>query len=392
MNPIDVLFVDPIGHVLGAHDHALCSALHDAGCRVRLVTNEVHPRAADATYERYRLFERTYGDRPRIQKALNYLLALRRVVALARRRRPDGVVLYYVVHPVLDGLLVRRLVRMGIPVVLCAHDVLPPDAKGDRFGLYAHLYRRATALHVFGEFARQELVERFGCEESRVSVAPLGLEEVGEEDAIGRAAARERLGIPDGERVVLDIGTIKPSRGVEDLLTAFARIVGRAPDARLWLVGRPAGVDPRAVADKARALGIADRFELRPHHVPQERMLWWLQAADVIVRADRRIYQSGVLMQVCAVGRPIVATAVGATPELLEDGVSAWLVPPGRPDALGEALRQALEDPSEAERRARVARRRLAERCSWRRVAECLLQRIRNEDAVPLSKPMETRG
>jgi glycosyltransferase involved in cell wall biosynthesis len=65
-----------------------------------------------------------------------------------------------------------------------------------------------------------------------------------------------------------------------------------------------------------------------------------------------------------AASRPAVATAVGGTPEVLEDGVTGWLVPPGSPEALAAALEEALRHPEEAARRGAAARRAAVERLS----------------------------
>src|SRR5207302_819758 len=74
---------------------------------------------------------------------------------------------------------------------------------------------------------------------------------------------------------------------------------------------------------------------------------------------------SNALLEYMAAGRPIVASAVGAAPELIEDGVHGLLVPPGDAGALARALAALLDDPGRARRLGEAARAR-AEACYGR--------------------------
>jgi glycosyltransferase involved in cell wall biosynthesis len=83
----------------------------------------------------------------------------------------------------------------------------------------------------------------------------------------------------------------------------------------------------------------------------------------------RHISQSGVLFLALSLGVPVVATRVGALPEMLRDGESALLVPPESPSALSEALIRALGD-AELRERLREGGRRVAHQHSWPSIAE----------------------
>ena len=68
------------------------------------------------------------------------------------------------------------------------------------------------------------------------------------------------------------------------------------------------------------------------------------KAADVFVQPSHVEGMSNALLEAMASGLPAVATAVGAAPQMIEDGASGFLVPPGRPDALADALEHLLAD------------------------------------------------
>jgi glycosyltransferase involved in cell wall biosynthesis len=75
-------------------------------------------------------------------------------------------------------------------------------------------------------------------------------------------------------------------------------------------------------------------------------------------------------LEAMACGTPVVASRVGGIPEVVVDGETGWLVPPGDPAALGEALRRALADPERARRMGEAGRRRVEGHFSWDRIAD----------------------
>jgi starch synthase len=75
-------------------------------------------------------------------------------------------------------------------------------------------------------------------------------------------------------------------------------------------------------------------------------------------------------LEAMACEAPVVASAVGGIPEVVEDGVTGLLVPPARPDDLAAALRLVLDDPARARVMGAAGRKRVEERFSWARVAE----------------------
>jgi glycosyltransferase involved in cell wall biosynthesis len=88
----------------------------------------------------------------------------------------------------------------------------------------------------------------------------------------------------------------------------------------------------------------------------------FLAGLDVAVLPSRAEGMSNAVLEYMAAGRPIVATAVGATPELIADGEHGLLVPPDDPARLADALDRLLRDPDLARRLGAAARRRARDR------------------------------
>ena len=128
----------------------------------------------------------------------------------------------------------------------------------------------------------------------------------------------------DGRRVVLFFGLVRPYKGVDLLVEAFA---STPADAVLLVVGMPrTPIEP--LERRARELGIAERVRFVPHFVPDEELPSYFRLADMVALPYREIDQSGVLYTALAFGSPLLLSAVGGFPEIAARG-AAQLVEPG---------------------------------------------------------------
>ncbi len=165
---------------------------------------------------------------------------------------------------------------------------------------------------------------------------------------------------------VLYAGQLYPWKGVDVLVRAMARV----PEARLVILGGLEGeADMGRIRSLVDALGLGERIEM-PGTVPQAHVAAELRRAAVVAvpflktAMTERHTSPLKAFEAMAAGRPIVATDVPATREVLEDGKSALLVPPADEEALGAAMRLLLEDRALASRLARNAWD-LAPRYAW---------------------------
>ncbi|HSL47944.1 MAG TPA: glycosyltransferase family 4 protein [Candidatus Deferrimicrobiaceae bacterium] len=159
-------------------------------------------------------------------------------------------------------------------------------------------------------------------------------------EALARAA-RARLGV-GAAPLVLYAGKLSIGKGTPVLLEALDRIAAAVPGARFALAGK--GDMALPVRPDLHVLGV----------LPQVELFALYRAADVIVVPS--VWPeplSRVLLEAMRIGRPVVATAVGGTPEAVEHGVTGLLVPRQDPEALAKAVIELLLDP---ERRARMGR------------------------------------
>jgi glycosyltransferase involved in cell wall biosynthesis len=279
--------------------------------------------------------------------------AMTAAVVLWERLRGRRVDVVYVRDTVCAGWWAGVWGRLlGVPVVYEAHDlesqnpsrakerwVQPLLRKLDRTALG----RSAAVASLTADF-RRLLGERGWRAPEDVVVIPdaFDAEQIGPGD---REAARLRLGLAAGERLVVYAGMTFAYRGIDLLLDAFARLRAGGDEARLVLVGgRPAETGP--LRAQARALSLDGVVAWRPP-MPQAEVVPWLQAADVLVIPDTvtDVTASPLkLFEYLAAGRAVVLPDIAALAEVLPVSVGYYFRR-GDPEALAGALRRALDDP-----------------------------------------------
>jgi glycosyltransferase involved in cell wall biosynthesis len=215
------------------------------------------------------------------------------------------------------------------------------------------LFRLAIGLGgevaAVSETLRCQLAEDLRLPERRIRYIPNGVPS----DLTGnRDALRTELGLSESDRLVVAIGNLYPVKGHRILVEALKTLGGRHPQLHVAIAGRGAEEEP--LRRQADALGIGDRLHLlglRPD-VPD-----LLSAADVFVMPSLSEGLPMALLEAIFSRTPVVASAVGAIPDVLEHGEGGKLVPPGESEALAAAIDELVTDSAAAARMAAQARR-----------------------------------
>jgi glycosyltransferase involved in cell wall biosynthesis len=162
--------------------------------------------------------------------------------------------------------------------------------------------------------------------------------------ATERARARTELGLEPAEFAWLAIGRLLPQKDYPTLLQALGPLV--AHPARLLIAGR--GPLREAIQQQAQQLGIASQVTFLGvrQDIPS-----LLAAADGFVLSSAWEGMPNVVMEALSAGKPVVATRVGGVAELVQEGESGLLVPPGDAQALSRAMQQLMALPPEQRQR-----------------------------------------
>jgi glycosyltransferase involved in cell wall biosynthesis len=210
--------------------------------------------------------------------------------------------------------------------------------------LFRSLTLRADHVIVNATAIRSMLVVGEKVPPARITVAANGID-LDDFDRV--AAAPPNPAIPQlGGRTLLCVANMSnPVKGHRDLLFAMRRLHDRFPDLRLLLVG-----DGGLRADLqhlARALHLSSVVVFLGHRRDVPAIA---ARATVGISASHAEGLSNAILEMMAASRPVVATAVGGSVEIIEDGVTGLLVPPANPEMLADRAADLLHDPSLARR------------------------------------------
>jgi glycosyltransferase involved in cell wall biosynthesis len=261
-------------------------------------------------------------------------------------------------HTAKAGVLGRIAARTaGVPTVV--HTYHGHVLRGYFSPAKTALFRRleawlavsADALVAVSESVRDGLVSLGIAPAGKIRVVPLGLDLAHLAGELPRGVLRREAGIPDAAPLVGMVGRLVPIKDAPAFLRA-ARLVREArPDARFALVGD--GEERPALEALCRELGL---------HAQVTFFGWRRDLAavygdlDVVVNASRNEGTPVALIEALAAARPVVATRVGGTPDLLGEGERGRLVPPGDPGALARAVLETLDQSEAARSRAQAGR------------------------------------
>ena len=228
--------------------------------------------------------------------------------------------------------------------------------------LLSRLLDRVIAV---SEAARAFLIRGKGYRAETITVVPNGRDLSVFTPGVAREAARKELGLDGAVPLVGVVGRLEPQKGHVHLLDAWPAVLREVPDARLLLVGD--GSLRGALAERARANGVDGSVILAGFRADVPRVL---DAIDVLCLPS--LYEGMPLTAIegAAMGRPVVATAVDGTPEVVQDGVTGRLVPPADPPALARALGELLGHPDRARQMGRAGRAFVLERFDLDRQVE----------------------
>ncbi len=247
------------------------------------------------------------------------------------------------------GTLAARLA--GVPAIVTRVD-LNHSVVGYKRPVLGWVSRHADRVLV-NALCIREMAIREGVEPDRIVVVRNGLDL----EAFDRAA-RESPDAPAPEPggIVCIANMHHPVKGQTDLLLAMKDVLRERPEAHLVLVGD--GVRRPHLERSARQLGIAERCHFLGHRLDGPAIL---ARATIAVSASHAEGISNAILEGMAARLPVVATAVGGSPELVRDGVNGYLVPPGAPAPLARRLVDLL---ASVPRRKRMGEkgRRLVER------------------------------
>lgn len=260
-------------------------------------------------------------------------------------------------------------VLTGLPYSLTLHGPLSDYGCNQRLK-----WTRATFAVVITEGLRQDIESSLGSSlPGTVEVAPMGVDLL---EFSRDAPYRPWSG--DGPFRIFSCGRLNRSKGHDVLLGAVHKMVRSGADVQLTIAGEDEDggtgyrqdlehlIDARGLNNRVRLLGAVPTASVRTE----------LNRAHVFTLASHAEPLGVAIMEAMSMGVPIVATASGGVPELVEDKVSGLLVAPGNPELLAESLLGIMENPNLSLQLGRAGRHRVEASFDYQRSAKVLARLV----------------
>lgn len=284
-----------------------------------------------------------------------------------RRKRPNLVVIQWW-HPYFAPcyFLLTRLVGRRNVVFVC-HNVFPHE----RFPFDKLLTRLALSggshfiVHAAEEAKELKKIQA----DPDYAVTPHPTYNAFRFEGMSREQAREKLFVGQKERILLFFGYVREYKGLKYLLRAMPKICREDGKVKLWVVGE-FGADREDYLNLIHELGIEDHVQVQDAYTPDREVEKYFAAADLVALPYTSATQSGIVQIAYGFTKPVVVTDVGGLPDVVKDGETGYIVEPGNPEAIAEAVVRFFRE-GQAQRMQESIEKE-AYRFSWERMGEVL--------------------
>jgi glycosyltransferase involved in cell wall biosynthesis len=259
------------------------------------------------------------------------------------RDAPDEASADRLARAFLDRL--DRYREAGGRIAWTVHNILPHEARleASEAWLAGQVAARADVIHVLATGTRAFVAPYYDLPEDRILQVPLPSYRGVYEDAVSRADARRTLGLGPDELVLASIGSIRPYKGLDELLAAWADPAVAAalgPERRLLIAGVPLpapGIEALLARARRAPRVLVDARKLAP-----DELQVFLRAANVAVLPYRRGLNSAALMLALTFGLPVIVPAGGGLAEIVQPAF-ARTFEPGDAGSLRDVIGRARE-------------------------------------------------
>jgi glycosyltransferase involved in cell wall biosynthesis len=231
-------------------------------------------------------------------------------------------------------------------------ELAPPDQTRAHRAAMAFAYRTAHRI-VANSTAAAAMLRAEGVAAAKILVIPNGID----------LSAFDAAPAPGPRRVIATVANLRPGKGHDVLLRAFSRVLERAPDARLRLVG--SGPLRAALEQLAGELGVAASVEFLGH---REDVAGVLASSHIFAFPSWSEAFPNGLIEGMAAGLPSISTRAGGMAELIDHGINGLLVSPGDASGMASAILDVIEYPALADTLGREARHTIQSRFSFDRM------------------------
>lgn len=379
--------------------YQLCTALANEGMDVTLITGRnyeltdfPHNFKVDNMLDLWTLFESSSAHSVRENifqrgwrqlrwatrrglRAFRLVRAWLRLTSHLSALKPDIIQFSKINFP-FESFFLARLHKRGLVLTQLCHEFELRENSGPFSALilktYSDVYTHFSAMFFHARENRDRFLELFPFvpADSTHVIAHGNSDWLLNLKSDSAETLRARYGFRGDERVVLFFGLLAPSKGLDDLIDAFA-IARQSCAAKLVIAGYPTKhIDMPELQARIERLNIQNDVVLDTRYIPLEQIKPLIELASVMVYPYLSSTQSGALQVAYTFGKPVIATRVGGLPEAVDDSQSGFLVPAHAPREMAEKIIALINDPQRAAEMGKYARHLSETRFNWQTIAK----------------------
>jgi glycosyltransferase involved in cell wall biosynthesis len=358
---MDIIICEPSGHgKLSHYSFQLCQALFQLGHQITLVTSEDYELSGvDHSFSLEKIFSTPLA--PPIYSNLNQFFQTHKANIVHFQWVPSAPFCWYL------SLLAKRT---NINLVYTAHNVLPHQRRFYHKYFFGSLYRNVSRLIVHSDYDKEQMLKIFSLAPAKIKVVPVGSSlMINNPPSLNEA--RRGLGIGIKTPVLLFLGYLSRSKGVNILLEALPKLRQYFPNIILIIAGQPVkgfSLDYKLIKEQS----LEKNLILDLDYLPSEKIAKYLAASDVVVLPYQKINQSPIIPMAYSFGKPVVTSIKQI--EQVKDGITGYMVTPGDIEELAAAIQKILLNSETKEKMSKAALELYKNHYSWMRVASRHIQ------------------
>ena len=200
---------------------------------------------------------------------------------------------------------------------------------------------RSDHIVALSKYTSEKLIKTYGLPSSKVTVIPAGVDLNRFRPFNDKQLSRNRLGMPNGQFMLLTIRNLEPRMGLENLILALKEVVKERKDILLIVGGEgPLSQDLKSLA---KEVGIEDSVKFTGY-VPDEELPHYYQMADLFILPTKALEGFGlVTVEALASGLPVLGTPVGGTKEILAHMGPEFLFSDSTPDSMARLILKSMQ-------------------------------------------------
>lgn len=249
----------------------------------------------------------------------------------------------------------------GYPIVATFHDVKLHTGENSWKSNFIRYWERkySDQIIVLGEKLKEQMIKEYNIPEEKVHVIPIGQHDV------VPFKKYERKDLKEDGNLILFLGRIYKYKGLEYLIKAEPMITKKMPNAQIVIAGTGENFKKYEKMMMNR-----ENFIVHNYHISYKEGAELFQRCSVVVLPYIDASQSAVIPLAYAFKKPVVVTDVGAIPEIVDDGITGFIVPPRNPKALADAIVKFLKDEKLRKQMGENAYKKLKRDLAWDKIAE----------------------